>query len=453
MRNTLTAVTEFFGLDDEWVRPLPAGWLKRDVLLALTFFVGAVAGLEAWRSLGVGGDDLWPRWALYLSSAIGAGLLAFRRRFPIAVMLLAATHMFVMGLVQTPVMSSVAMQGAYFFAILTALAWAPDRKLVALAAAGVVLFMFGWLTVQWSLASMRDDYLNTLGAQPDAARDPLFGAFTGMVVQMLLINILYFATAVIAGASSWRGARTQAFAHEQAATIARQADQLTDQAVVAERLRIARELHDVVAHHVAAIGVQAAAARKLMTKDTGRAAQSLTNVETSSREAVTQMRSLLGTLREGGAAANPATGPSSPQHNPKPGISDIACLTQGLGDGAFTVTLTDLIAHPDAIPDNVGHSLYRTVQEALANVRRHSTATAASVALRDGDETGRRYVEAEILDEGRPRTGTSGSGLGLLGMRERVTAHRGSAEIGPRLTGGYRVRVRLPIDAGAHEET
>lgn len=89
------------------------------------------------------------------------------------------------------------------------------------------------------------------------------------------------------------------------------------------------------------------------------------------------------------------------------------------------------------------------MQEALANIRRHSTATSASVTVRSGGgEEGAgaaRYAEVEILDEGRPRQGTSGSGMGLLGMRERVTAHRGSAEIGPRLTGGYRVRVRLPL--------
>lgn len=441
---------EFFGLDDEWVRPRPDAWLKRDLLIAALFFVGAVIGLEAWRALGLGADELWPRWALYLSAAIGVAPLLVRRRFPITVMLLTAAHMFVMGLTQPAVMSAVAMQGVYFFAIFSALAWAPDRKLVALAAAGLVLFMFGWLTVQWSMANAQDYLLKSLGAQPDQAKDPLIGPFAGAVLQMLIVNVLYFATAIGAGASSWRGARARAFAHDQAETIRHQADQLAEQAVVEERLRIARELHDVVAHHVAAIGIQAAAARKLMTKNPEQAADSLTNVEASSRDAVTQMRSLLGTLRAERVLTHAP--PVQSDHAPEPGLADVRCLVAEIGADAFTVHLDDLVRDPAAVPPNVGHSIYRTVQEALANVRRHSTATSATVTLRDGGEGRNRYIEAEILDDGRPRSGTSGSGLGLLGMRERVTAHRGVAEVGPRLTGGYRVRVRLPLD-GSPKET
>lgn len=437
-------MTEFFGLDDDWVRRRPDGWLRRDALIAALFFVGALLGLEVWRSLGFSADTLWPRWALFVSAAVGAGPLVVRRRFPVTVMLVTAAHMFVMGLTQVSVMSSIAMQGVYFFAIFTALAWAPDRKVVTLAAAGLVLFMFGWLSVQWSVAALNDHLLDYYNAQPAKAHDPWFGATAAAVLQGLMLNVLYFATAVGAGASAWRGARARAFAHEQAETIARQADQLAAQAVVGERLRIARELHDVVAHHVAAIGIQAAAARKLLTKDPTQAAASLTNVEQSSREAITQMRSLLGTLRA--ERRLPATSQAS-RCASEPGLGEIRRLVDEAHAGALTVRFDDLVTDPGAVPAAVGHSLYRTVQEALANVRRHSTATCVTVTLRDGGDEPHRYVEAEILDDGRPRTGTSGSGLGLLGMRERVTAHRGSAEIGPRLMGGYRVRVRLPLES------
>lgn len=85
------------------------------------------------------------------------------------------------------------------------------------------------------------------------------------------------------------------------------------------------------------------------------------------------------------------------------------------------------------------------MQEALTNVRKHSTASAASVTVRVDRDANGRYAEAEVLDDGRPRPGTSGSGLGHLGMRERIGSHGGTAEIGPRLTGGYRVRVRFPV--------
>jgi signal transduction histidine kinase len=93
----------------------------------------------------------------------------------------------------------------------------------------------------------------------------------------------------------------------------------------------------------------------------------------------------------------------------------------------------------------VGLTLYRTVQEALHNVRRHSTASAATVVLRVDASPRGGFAEVEVLDAGRPRTGTSGTGLGLLGMRERVASLDGSLEIGPRATGGFRVRVRLPL--------
>ena len=111
-----------------------------------------------------------------------------------------------------------------------------------------------------------------------------------------------------------------------------------------------------------------------------------------------------------------------------------------------TVSVAADAGHPlEEVPPIIGLSLYRTAQEALANVRRHSTAHRAGVVLRTGEGPDRTpYAEVEVLDDGRPRTGTSGSGLGLLGMRERVRSHGGECEIGPRVTGGYRVRVRLP---------
>jgi signal transduction histidine kinase len=105
----------------------------------------------------------------------------------------------------------------------------------------------------------------------------------------------------------------------------------------------------------------------------------------------------------------------------------------------------DLGLGADGIPPALGLSLYRTVQEALVNVRRHSTATSVSVVVRLARSASEEYAEVEVLDDGRPLPGTSGTGLGLLGMRERVTLHGGEVETGPRMLGGYRVRVRLPI--------
>ena len=117
--------------------------------------------------------------------------------------------------------------------------------------------------------------------------------------------------------------------------------------------------------------------------------------------------------------------------------------------GGFAVRYDNLVGAGAHVPEALQHSLFRTVQEALANVRRHSSAQTATVFVRVDRRAehgfGHGYAEVEVLDDGRPLTGTSGSGLGLLGVRERLATHGGVSEIGPRVTGGYRVRVRMPL--------
>lgn len=436
----------FFGVDAEWERPLPSDWLRTDVLVAAVFFVSSVLAVECQRALGLP-EGTWSRWPVVASVALGVLPLVWRRRYPVTVMLLTAVHMFVFGVAQSLVMSNLGMQAAYFFAIFTALAWAPNRRAVSLTVAGVLIFMFGWLAVQWSSASMVDRILEDAGTYNLDRGSAIMGPAAGAVLYGLLINIAYFFTAVGAGASSWRGAMARAHAEEQAVTIAQQSDQLAEQAVVAERLRIARELHDVVAHHVSAMGIQAAAARKLLTKDPEKATTALSAVEVSSRDAVTQMRQLLGTLRAGSAASGSSESAEAESNTraPQPGLDAIDDLICEVRTDAFDVSYSNT-ATDACVPVSVGHSLYRTVQEALSNVRRHSTATSASVFVREGVVDSRSYIEVEVLDAGRPRSGTSGSGMGLIGMRERVRAHRGQCEIGPRVMGGYRVRVRIPLE-------
>ena len=256
-----------------------------------------------------------------------------------------------------------------------------------------------------------------------------------------LVNIAYFGGAVLGGQAAWNAARRRARLATQAATLRTQAAELKEHAVVEERLRIARELHDVVAHHVSVMGVQAAAARRVLDVDPPAASSALSSVESSAREAVTEMRALLGTLRQGDRAAE--TGRA-----PEPSVDAIPGLVDQLRADGLDVTYSVVADPPDAathLGPAVGLTLYRTAQEALHNVRRHSTATAAAVVLRVDGSAPNGFAEVEVLDSGRPRTGTSGTGLGLLGMRERVASLDGSLEIGPRATGGFRVRVRLPL--------
>jgi signal transduction histidine kinase len=301
--------------------------------------------------------------------------------------------------------------------------------------------MFAWLGWQFALGSALQDWLDD-----EQATDPtgFFPPIPSAVVITLLVNAIYFGGAVVGGGVSWRAARQRDRLQEQASTISAQAGRLREQAVVDERLRIARELHDVVAHGVSAMGIQAGAARRVLDRDPDAARTALSNVEEASRDAVTQMRRLLGTLREGDG--DEATGEA---RTTDAGVGDLAGLVAEVDGQGLTVQLDVVEAHADAaerLPRGIGLAVFRTVQEALTNVRRHSTADTVSVVVRIDESRPAPYAEVEVVDNGRPRHGTSGSGLGQLGIRERAATHDGQVDIGPRVTGGYRVRVRYPLE-------
>ena len=306
----------------------------------------------------------------------------------------------------------------------------------------VLLVMFVWIIWQFAVSTGLERMLEVDGKPLE--RQGFLSPFSAYVVYTLMINVFYFGGAVIGGQFAWRSAQHRERLAEQAATITAQTEELQRQAVVEERMRIARELHDVVAHHVSVIGIQAAAARRVLHRDVPTAEGALRTIEGSSREAVTQMRGLLGTLRSD-------NGQASGSRAPEPTLADVPALVDECRATGLAVSLDVIEDRPGAItcvPDPMGLSLYRTVQEALSNVRRHSTASGASVVVRVGPPEGgfaHGWAEVEVVDDGRPRAGTSGTGLGLLGVRERLATHGGISEIGPRGTGGYRVRVRMPL--------
>ncbi|WP_216692694.1 sensor histidine kinase [Dietzia psychralcaliphila] len=455
-------LNRLFDTEDVWTRPLPENYLRADVVLALAMFACSAVGLEILRSMGVLGGETAPLWAQYLAMVSAAALLAIRRRYPLLTGLGATAHLLIIGSVMPLVMGQVSQQVLYFIAVYSAVAWARDRRALVGVSVGIAAALVVWMIWYIALGSGMQQILDALD---DTDRSSgLVPPVPAYLVYTALINIVYFGGAAALGITSWRGARRRHALAEQAHTIEDQAEALRDRAVVEERLRIARELHDVIAHHVAAIGVQAGAARKVMGSDPEAAAGALRTVEESSRSAVGEMRALLGALR----SADQATGPnaadtgsadvpsadtptaaaSDPSRSAGHGLADVERLAASLDTAGFStdVSVVAGAGHPlDEVPPLVGLSLYRTAQEALANVRRHSTADRAGVVLRTGEHPdGTPYAEIEVLDGGRPRTGTSGSGLGLLGMRERVRSHGGECEIGPRVTGGYRVRVRLP---------
>lgn len=424
----------WWGADVDWRRPGPTRQQRlHDVWIAMGFFGAAAFFMEAIRSLDSYTEPGGP-WALYASVASAALLLAFRRSHPMLVAWGLTLHLTIVATV-VPFGGTLAMQVLYFFGIYSGFAWASDRKLVPYNALGIALAFFLWITWFLALGSGIDGILSNSSDVPD---DGLFSPTVAAIFLLIANNVAFFAGAMLLGQVAWNGAYRTAQVIEQNETIARQAGELTDQAVVNERIRIARELHDVVAHHVSVMGVQAAAARRLMAKNPDAAAEALGAVESSSREAVGQMRDLLGTLRTG----DETEGDRAPQ----PGLADLAALAESAHTDTNEVTFSLVEANPgeaSIVPAPVQLCAYRIVQEALSNVRKHSTSRRTTAVVRVDASTG--LLEVDVTNDGQPRVGTSGTGWGQQGMRERVEHLGGVVEVGPRATGGYRVRAQMPL--------
>jgi signal transduction histidine kinase len=205
------------------------------------------------------------------------------------------------------------------------------------------------------------------------------------------------------------------------------------QVVAEERTRMARELHDVVAHHVSVIGVLAAAAERQLSRDPAKAAAALSSIEDSSRQAVLEMHRMLGFLRQEGDAAELA---------PPPTLRRLEELTAQLGAATVAVDVR-VEGEQRTLPTSVELAAYRVVQEALTNTVKHAGASRAEVRVRYRPEE----VEVEIVDDGLGAAVPPGRpvGHGLIGMRERVALHGGRLAAGPRPGGGFGVRATFPL--------
>ncbi|MET8908683.1 histidine kinase [Micromonospora sp. NPDC004551] len=212
------------------------------------------------------------------------------------------------------------------------------------------------------------------------------------------------------------------------------------QVLARERERISRELHDVVAHHVAVIAVQAAAAEDVFDAHPERARPALDAIHTAARSALTELRAMLHAL-----ATDDGTDPDGPQ----PGLAQLDALADAVRAVGLEVTM-DRDAGAEDLPGGVQLSAYRIVQESLTNALRHSHATRADVSVRYGDGV----LSLAVVDDGTgpPRRVGAGAGRGIVGMRERARLLGGTLEAGPLAAGGFRVAARLPVAAGAASE-
>ena len=206
-------------------------------------------------------------------------------------------------------------------------------------------------------------------------------------------------------------------------------------AVAVERGRIARELHDVIAHNVSMIVVQAGAAARVLAHDEPHVRGALAAIEATGRETVDEMRRLLGVLRRADDALALA---------PQPGLRDLEALVEHVREAGLPVELR-FEGEPLALPPGIDLSAYRIVQEALTNALKHAGGARAEVTVRY--ETG--AVELEVRDDGDGSGDGGGTGHGLIGMRERVALWGGRLDAGSHEGGGWAVRARLPLGSTA----
>jgi signal transduction histidine kinase len=328
---------------------------------------------------------------------VAAGSLALRRRFPVAVLAVVFGTIllyFLLGYDPGPIWVTVIV--AFYTAVVT------GHRVVAGIAAAAGFLVFPWL-----------DFLFFDRPAPSLLHLAALAAW--------LLVLLGIGEAV-------------RIRRERAAEAIRIRDEETRRRASEERLRIARELHDALGHHLSLINVQSGVALHLNEELPEQTRSSLSAIKEASKEALTELRSVLDILRQEGERA-----PRSPTST----LARLDDLVAQAAVGGLRVQ-TESKGRVRPLPFGVDIAAFRIVQEALTNVARHAGPATAIVRLAYGD----RDLTVQVDDDGRgPKASAGpGSGTGIAGMRERVAALGGELEAGPRPGGGFRVRARLPLD-------
>ncbi|HWE92144.1 MAG TPA: histidine kinase [Pseudonocardiaceae bacterium] len=394
------------------------GWLARHPLLsdaakAVVLFVFVMSK----GGHGASGDHILhgPPWLMLMFAVLLCGPLVLRRRYPVGVF----AAMCVVASVQWLVGYLLVADAALLIGLYTVAAQSQRRA--ALAAAGVLEIGVGMAVLRWTTASQAL---------------PLFIFLSGLVAAAFLLGI---------------NVRTRrdylASLEDRAVRAERERDQQAEIAAARERARIAREMHDIVAHNLSvmiALADGAAFAARTGSPDAESAAR---QVSDTGRQALGEMHRLLGVLRDGD--------PASPR-TPQPGIGQVDDLVAQVRAAGLEATWT-VSGTPFPVPSTAELALFRMIQEALTNVLKHARqATEARVLLRYDAPV----IDIRIVDDGHSgsSTGSAGSGRepvhgghGLIGMRERAAMFGGSVSAGPRPGHGWQVHARLDVDAAPSE--
>ncbi|MGI5351982.1 sensor histidine kinase [Streptomyces sp. CA-250714] len=410
-----------------------------DALIALGTFCCILLG-AATEPHGPDGQPQFAERAIsgqtVLLAALSCGVLALRRRAPIPVLLLTSL-ICVVGLVLSPGPSANS-----------------DPRAPLAAAAVVALYTVTNTTdrrTSWRVGAL------TVGVLTGAGM--LFGARPWYAQENLGILAWTALAAAVGEAVRNRRAFVKAI-RERAERAERTREEEARRRVAEERMRIARELHDVVAHHIALVNVQAGVASHVMDQRPDQAKQALAHVRDASRHALAELQTTLGLLRQSGESTAPT--------EPAPGLEVLDELVDGFRHAGMSVVVdTPPLGAGTPLSSAVDLTAYRVVQEALTNVQKHAGSGAhAEVRIRRDAEA----LEIDVIDDGAGTTHTipedtapaadpadpdgvdeahpegAGGGHGLVGMRERAAALHGACETGPLPGGGFRVHVRLPLE-------
>ena len=298
----------------------------------------------------------------------------------------------------------------------------PDNFVTFLSGIAAVFLMALLPNLRQSIAGLAIVF----GAEGVVARtDP-----SGSVGEFFFSN-LFFAVVWVVGLTLGRKFEEADVAKERAARAEHEREERARAAVAEERARIARELHDVVGHSVSVMTVQASGVRRLLKPDQEREREALLTVERTGREALAEMRRMVGVLRR------PEEGPALA---PQPTLEHLDRLVDQAREAGLPVALR-VEGRAVALPAGVDLTAYRLVQEGLTNALKHARATRAEVLVNYGDA----QIEVTVSDDGKGVGNGDGGGHGLVGMRERVSVYGGELDAGPQPGGGYRLRAKLPI--------
>ena len=384
-----------------WSGPARRWAVDAAIAVAVTaVVVGGTYGASSWHPHEAPAGP-----ATYVALAVGGLSLTARRRFPVAVLALTLGSALWTGAGRQTNLAWLPLIVAFFTAVLA------RRRTAAVAS-----LLIGYVASVWPPWRIGSPHHATAGFALGLAIGLLF-----------LLSVAELIRA--------RGQRRAALERGRAEEVLRRAGE--------ERMRIARDLHDVVAHNISVINVQANTALHLMDRQPERARQALTAINDVSKQALIELRSVLGVLRDVDEIAPRA---------PSPGLARLRDLVDSAAAAGLTVRLEEDGPLPP-LPADVDVAAYRIVQEALTNSARHASGAAVTVRVRSAEEE----LIVEVTDDGAgqpagrgagPVSWSGGSGNGIVGMAERAAALGGTLQAGPEPGGGFGVFARLPRRGG-----